>query len=87
MFFELLIMGFVSSQPGASKTTSLVLDNTISTFLQPASRRSSFAAVNPKNLASLLDKLIKFGSGSRVPAEREATDRRKRDYDAVIRLI
>jgi len=76
----------VSSPRFAAKTTSLVLDNTISTYLQPTSRRSLFTEVNPKNLASLLDKLIKFGSGSRVPAEREAAERRKRDYDAVVRL-
>ena len=71
----------------AFKTTSLALNNTVSNYLQPAARRSVYASVQPKNLYALLDKMAKFGQGSRVPAEREAADRRRKDADAVARII
>ncbi|KAF8323410.1 exocyst complex component, sec15 subunit [Clavulina sp. PMI_390] len=68
------------------QTTSLILNNTLSSYLQPAARRSTFANVNPKNLAVILEKLIKYGSSSRNPAERDAAERRKKDLEAIVRL-
>lgn len=62
------------------------MNNAVSKYLQPSIRRSTYQAVNPKNLFALLDKMAKYGQGSRVAAEREAADRRRKDADAVSRL-
>ncbi|KAF7291070.1 Rsec15 protein [Mycena chlorophos] len=50
-------------------------------FLVPADRQTSFAAVKPEKLQALLDKLAKHAAG------RELGDRRKREADAVGRLL
>jgi hypothetical protein len=68
------------------QTTSLILDNSLASYLQPAARRSQYAAVDPKHLAALLEKLVRYGLSSRVQAEKEMAERRRRDYEAITRL-
>ncbi|KAF9520715.1 hypothetical protein BS47DRAFT_1323341 [Hydnum rufescens UP504] len=66
-------------------TTSIPMNNAVSSYLQPSIRRSSYQTVNPKNLYALLDKMAKYGRESRLPAERELAERRRRDADTIAR--
>ncbi|KDQ20586.1 hypothetical protein BOTBODRAFT_26590 [Botryobasidium botryosum FD-172 SS1] len=68
-------------------TTSIPLNDAVSEFLQPSARQSQFVGVDPKKLAMLLEKLSRYGVNSRSPAEREQGDRRKREADAVSRIV
>ncbi|KAF8341518.1 exocyst complex component, sec15 subunit [Cantharellus anzutake] len=66
---------------------NIAMNNQVSTYLQPATRRSQYSVINPKNLKSLLEKLSRYGLEGRNAAERESGARRRKEADAVARLI
>ncbi|CAK5275482.1 unnamed protein product [Mycena citricolor] len=68
-------------------TTSIALNNSVQEYLVPAMRQTSYAVVKHKRLASLLDKLAKYGASQRDSASRERGDRRRREAEAVGRLF
>ncbi|TFK28905.1 rsec15 [Coprinopsis marcescibilis] len=68
-------------------TASIPLNNTVNEYLVPANRQSSYAAVKPKRLQALLDKLAKFGSTQRDPAVRDRAEKRRKEADAVGRVF
>ncbi|KIY74221.1 exocyst complex subunit Sec15-like protein, partial [Cylindrobasidium torrendii FP15055 ss-10] len=68
-------------------TTSIPLNNTVSEFMVPANRRTSFSAVRPKRLQALLEKLAKFGSTKRDSASRQAAERRRKEAEEVGKLF
>ncbi|KAH6915073.1 rsec15 [Coprinopsis sp. MPI-PUGE-AT-0042] len=68
-------------------TASIPLNNTVQEYLVPANRQSSYAAVKPKRLQALLDKLAKYGSSQRDSAQRELAEKRRREADAVGRVF
>jgi exocyst complex component 6 len=69
------------------KTASIPLNNTVQEYLVPANRQSSYAAVKPKRLQTLLDKLARYGSSQRDPGQRELAEKRRREADAVGRVF
>lgn len=66
--------------------TSIPLNGTISEYLVPAMRQTSYASVKPKRLQMLLEKLARFGSMQRDPNARELAEKRRRDAEAVGRI-
>lgn len=68
-------------------TTSIPLSGTVQEYLVPANRQASYAAVKPKRLQALLDKLARYGSQQREPALRELAERRRKEADTVGRLF
>ncbi|KAF8969464.1 exocyst complex component, sec15 subunit [Flammula alnicola] len=68
-------------------TTSIVLSNTVQEYLVPANRHASYAAVKPKRLQSLLEKLARYGASQRDPAGRELGERRRKEAEAVGRVF
>ena len=65
---------------------SIPLNNTVSEFLNPQMRTSAYANVKPRNLQILLEKLAKYGSVTRAPAEREKAERRRKEAEAVSKI-
>ncbi|KAG2013848.1 rsec15 [Coprinopsis cinerea AmutBmut pab1-1] len=68
-------------------TGSIPLNNTVQEYLVPANRQSSYAAVKPKRLQALLDKLAKYGATQRDSALRELAEKRRKEADAVGRVF
>lgn len=68
-------------------TTSIVLNNTVSEYLVPANRQSSYSNVRPKRLQALLEKLAKYGGSCRDNRSRELGEKRRKEADAVGRLF
>lgn len=68
-------------------TTSVVLSNTVQEYLVPANRHASYAAVKPKRLQALLEKLARYGAMQRDAAGRDLGERRRKEADAVGRLF
>lgn len=69
------------------KTVSIPLNNTVGEYLKPTVRQASYANVKPRVLATLLEKLSKYGATTKVAAEREKAERRRREVEAVSRLV
>ena len=69
------------------QTTSVVLGNTVQEYLVPANRHALYAAVKPKRLQALLEKLARYGATQRDAAGRDLGERRRKEADAVGRLF
>ncbi|KZO94850.1 exocyst complex subunit Sec15-like protein [Calocera viscosa TUFC12733] len=70
--------------------SSIILQNATQTYMQPTSRRppqGPYANVQPKMLYELLNKLARGGAQSRVAAERERAERRRREAVQVSQLL
>ncbi|KAH0587782.1 Exocyst complex component 6 [Termitomyces sp. J132] len=68
-------------------TSSIPLSDTVHEYLVPAMRHTSYSAVKPKRLQSLLEKLARFGATQRDPAARELAEKRRKEADAVGRVF
>jgi hypothetical protein len=68
-------------------TTSIVLSNTVQEYVVPANRHASYAAVKPKRLQALLEKLARYGAMQRDAAGRDLGERRRKEADAVGRVF
>ncbi|KDR83938.1 hypothetical protein GALMADRAFT_236441 [Galerina marginata CBS 339.88] len=68
-------------------TTSIALGGTVQEYLVPANRHASYAAVKPKRLQFLLEKLARFGAMQRDVAGRELGERRRKEAEAVSRVF
>ncbi|KAL7412016.1 putative exocyst complex subunit Sec15 [Mrakia frigida] len=67
-------------------TTTLILTNSVHAYInQPSLRRSTYAAINPKQLALLLNKLAKFGM-SQGGREYERGQMRRAEAEQVRRM-
>ena len=66
---------------------SIPLQDTVQEYLKPTVRHASYAAVKPKRLAVLLEKLARASGQSRDSAERERGERRRKEADAVGRVF
>ncbi|TFY83337.1 hypothetical protein EWM64_g675, partial [Hericium alpestre] len=69
------------------QTTSIVLSDTVSEYLVPANRQTSYGDVRPKRLQALLEKLAKYGASCRDAPAREKGEKRRKEADAVGRLF
>ena len=67
--------------------SSLPLQDKVQEYLVPTLRQSSYAAVKPKRLQALLDKLAKFGASSREPGHRDTGEKRRKEAEAVGRIF
>ena len=67
--------------------TSIALQDKAQEYLVPSLRQSSYAAIKPKRLHALLDKLAKFGASSREPGTREMGEKRRKEAEAVGRIF
>ena len=56
-------------------------------YLVPANRHASYAAVKPKRLQALLEKLARFGATQRDAGARDLGERRRKEAEAVGRLF
>ena len=65
----------------------MVLSNTVAQYLIPSVRRSTYAAVEAKKLRALLEKLAKYGASSRIASEREKGEERRKEAEAIGRLL
>jgi len=70
----------------ASQLASIPLNNHVQEYLNPSVRQASYASIQPRELAALLEKLSRFGASSRSPSERERGERRRTEAAAVSRL-
>ncbi|KAH9482752.1 Exocyst complex component 6 [Psilocybe cubensis] len=68
-------------------TTSIALSGTVQEYLVPANRHASYAAVKPKRLQALLEKLARYGANQRDAPRREIGERRRKEAEAVGRLF
>lgn len=69
------------------QTTSIVVGGTVQQYLVPANRHASYAAVKPKRLQALLEKLARFGANQRDAVSRELGEKRRREAEAVGRVF
>ena len=69
------------------QTTSIIVGNTVQQYLVPANRHASYAAVKPKRLQALLEKLARFGANQRDAVSRELGEKRRREAEAVGRVF
>lgn len=65
---------------------SIPLNNHVQEYLNPSIRQASYASIQPKELAAVLEKLSRFGASSRNSQERERGERRRTEAAAVARL-
>ncbi|KAF9057969.1 exocyst complex component, sec15 subunit [Panaeolus papilionaceus] len=67
--------------------SSIPLSGTVQEYLVPANRQASYAAVKPKRLQALLEKLARYGTIQRDAASRELAERRRKEAEAVSRIF
>ncbi|KAJ7929968.1 exocyst complex subunit Sec15-like-domain-containing protein [Mycena leptocephala] len=65
-------------------TTSIPLTNAVQEYLV---HQTSYVAVKPKRLQALLDKLAKYGESQQDAPARQLGDQRRKEADAVDRLV
>jgi len=66
---------------------SIPLNNTVMEFLNPQMRASAYANIKPRNLHILLEKLAKYGSTTRTSTERAKAERRRKEVEAVSKIM
>ncbi|KAI0751538.1 exocyst complex component sec15 subunit [Daedaleopsis nitida] len=66
---------------------SVVMSDAVSAYLVASIRQTSYAAVRPKRLAALLDKLARYGLECRDAPSRERGEKRRKEAEAVGRLF
>jgi len=67
-------------------TVNIPLRDEVGTFITSTGRQSQYPGVQPRRLASLLEKMARHGYGSRSRPEQEKAERRKAEALAVSRL-
>jgi len=67
--------------------TSIVMSDSVTDYLVPSLRQTTYATVKPKKLAPLLEKLARFGGSCRDHASRERGEKRRKEAEAVGRLF
>ncbi|PPR04050.1 hypothetical protein CVT24_010625 [Panaeolus cyanescens] len=67
--------------------SSIPLSGTVQEYLIPANRQASYAAVKPRRLQALLEKLARYGTIQRDAASRELAERRRKEAEAVGRIF
>ena len=67
--------------------TSVVMSDAVSAYLVASIRQTSYAAVKPKRLAALLEKLARYGLECRDAPSREKGEKRRKEAEAVSRLF
>ncbi|KAG8961089.1 hypothetical protein FRC03_005785 [Tulasnella sp. 419] len=65
---------------------SIPLNDNVSSFLTPPTRQASYPHVQPKRLASLLEKMARYGQGVRIRSEFEKGEKRRLEAQAVARM-
>ncbi|KAI9001365.1 exocyst complex component sec15 subunit [Trametes punicea] len=68
-------------------TASVVMSDAVNAYLVASIRQTSYAAVRPKRLQALLEKLARYGLECRDAASRERGEKRKKEAEAVGRLF
>jgi exocyst complex component 6 len=64
-----------------------VLGDTVQDYLVPAVRQTSYPAVIPRHLRSMLEKLAKYGASCRDAPSRDKGERRRKEAEAVGRIF
>jgi len=67
--------------------TSIVMSDSVTDYLVPSLRQTTYATVKPKKLAPLLEKLARYGGSCRDHASRERGEKRRKEAEAVGRLF
>lgn len=62
---------------------NIVMSDTVQEYLVPSVRQSSYAAVKPKRLQALLEKLARYGSQCRDAPSRDRGEKRRKEAEAV----
>ncbi|OJT10367.1 Exocyst complex component 6 [Trametes pubescens] len=68
-------------------TASVVMSDAVNAFLVASIRQTSYAAVKPKRLQALLEKLGRFGQECRDAPSRERGEKRRKEAEAVGRVF
>ncbi|KAI0356457.1 rsec15 [Trametes cingulata] len=68
-------------------TASVVMSDAVNAYLVASIRQTSYAAVKPKRLQALLEKLARYGLECRDAPSRERGDKRRKEAEAVGRLF
>ncbi|KAI0368063.1 rsec15 [Pilatotrama ljubarskyi] len=68
-------------------TASVVMSDAVNAYLVASIRQTSYAAVKPKRLQALLEKLARYGLECRDAPSRERGEKRKKEAEAVGRLF
>jgi len=68
------------------ETIALPVSDDIPAFLSGANRQTVYRNVQPRRVATLLDKMWKYGSIARTRAEQDRAERRGAEARAVARL-
>lgn len=84
-FFSRLCLIFIYHYP--TKTTSIVLSDSVAEYLVPSLRQTTYASVKTRRLTALLEKLARYGGSCRDHASREKGERRRKEAEAVGRLF
>ena len=66
---------------------SVVMSDAVNAYLVQSIRQTSYAAVKPKRLAALLEKLARYGLECRDAPSREKGEKRRKEAEAVGRLF
>ncbi|KAG8898195.1 hypothetical protein FRB99_007605 [Tulasnella sp. 403] len=67
-------------------TAAVALNDDVASYLNPTLRQARYSSVQPKRLASLLDKMARHGGSSRVRADQERGEKRRLEALAVARV-
>lgn len=67
--------------------TSIPLNDKVQEYLVTSIRQSSYAAIKPKKLQVLLEKLARFSASSRDSTMREVGEKRRKEAEAVGRIF
>lgn len=67
--------------------TSIVMSDSVTDYLVPSLRQTTYATVKPKKLASLLEKLARYGGSCRDHALREKGEKRRKEAEVVGRIF
>lgn len=65
----------------------IILSDIVPQYLIPTFRQTAYGVVNPKRLQISLEKLSKFGASTRIASEREKGERRRKEAEAIGRLV
>ncbi|EIW61471.1 rsec15 [Trametes versicolor FP-101664 SS1] len=68
-------------------TASVVMSDAVNAFLVASIRQTSYAAVKPKRLQALLEKLGRYGQECRDAPSRERGEKRRKEAEAVGRVF
>lgn len=81
----LILFGIILLSP--SQMAEVVLQDKVQEYLHPSVRQTSYGDLKPRRLQTLLEKLVKYAVSRRDHASRGQAEKRRKEAEAVGRLV